>query len=83
MRRRYDILGNFISPIYFEESDLNCFCISLLGTTSVFVFTDESLKDLTFSLIQSDYRELFDSEGYETVISKKHIVKITKVKDDL
>lgn len=83
MRRRYDIFGNFISPVYFEESGYNCFCILLSNTSSVFVFTKRSLIHLFDEITSKEKMFLFDSEGYETVIFKNHIVKIINVKDDL
>ena len=73
----YNIIG---SKILIPNNSYKRYRICLNGYNRIYVYSSRDIISLIDLLTKTKYRFIIDEEGFETVIFRKHIVKITEVK---
>lgn len=77
---KYSMKGNFIFPDLIRDGKYNKYCITLINNEHVYIYTPMNQIDIIYRLTKNKHKKIFDELGLETIVLRKHIVKITEVK---
>ena len=79
--KSYSITGNFIFPDLIKDRTYKKYIVCLMNDIYVDLYTSLNLVQLIGLLTEKDFNMIYNEYGDKEIISRKHIVKITEVRE--
>lgn len=79
--KSYSITGNFIFPGLIENGTYKKYVVYLMNDIYLDIYSSFNLVKLIGVLTEKDFNMIYNEYGDREIISRKHIVKITEVRE--